>query len=321
MALRYGQFLLQQRSLNLGILFRSSHIGLKNLEKLQPLKKSTQDIHLTSASSYPDAKDIPLPSNVEDINAIETGRFSPQRARDITGDVIFTQSSTITPSTKQDLSADCFLQSYDCTGTVSLNSAMQSNVPDPYTSKGKSSHLNMPGGEWGRSDKYVAQDLQNSHYTNIKDNDLGAHAAATSLGGKKGTYPLNSKALGPHLQFRHFSSAAESPKSSEENSEKKTKMSKYVKAVKDYGPTVIVFHISISLISLGGFYLAVTSGIDVRGIFAFKDFSPEVAGEVGAFVIAYAVHKMFAPVRLSITLFCTPFIVRYLRKVGILSKP
>lgn len=59
----------------------------------------------------------------------------------------------------------------------------------------------------------------------------------------------------------------------------------------------------------------------MRGIFSFKDFAPEVAGEVGAFVVAYAVHKMFAPVRLSITLFCTPFLVRFLRKVGILSKP
>ncbi|KAK3914062.1 Protein FAM210B, mitochondrial [Frankliniella fusca] len=317
MALRFGHFLLKQRSVNLNILLRSSHVGLKNLEKLSPPKKSVQDIHLTSSSSYPDAKDIPLPSNVEDINAIETGRFSPQRARDITGDVIVTHSATVTPVTKQDLSADSFVESYDCSGTVSLNSAMQTNVPDPYISKGKSSHLNMPGGEWGRSDKYVAQDLQNSHYTNIKENDLGSHAAGTSPCGKKGTYS-NLKTLDPFFQLRHFSSAAENSKNSEESNNKKSKI---VKAIKDYGPTVIVFHVTISLISLGGFYLAVTSGIDVRSIFAFKDFSSELAGEVGAFVIAYAVHKMFAPVRISMTLFCTPFIVRYLRKVGILTKP
>lgn len=59
----------------------------------------------------------------------------------------------------------------------------------------------------------------------------------------------------------------------------------------------------------------------MTGIFSFKDVSSEVAGEVGAFVVAYAIHKMFAPVRISITLFSTPFIVRYLRKIGVLAKP
>lgn len=231
------------------------------MEKLQILKRCSQDIHLTSASSYPDAKDIPLPTNVEDINAIETGRFSPQRARDITGDVIITQSSSSKPTVKQDLSADSFLQSYDCTGTVSLNSAMQTNVPDPYTSKGKSSHLNMPGGEWARSDKYVAQDLQNSHYTNVKETDPGARAA-TTLQGKKGTYLSSGQlqALGQSYQLRHFSSDVKAPQNSENeaNSKKVDKVSLLKNAIKDYGATVIVFHVGISLISLGGFYLAVT---------------------------------------------------------------
>lgn len=182
MALRLHQLLLQRKSLNLAVINRFSHIGSKDQERVQILKKRTQDIHLSSSAFYPEAKNIPLPTNVEDINAIETGRFSPQRARDITGDVICTQNSPSKPVSNQDLSADSFLQSYDCTGTVSLNSAMQTNVPNPYTSEGKASHLNMPGGEWGRSDKYVAQDLQNSHYTNIKENDMGT---TTTLHAKK----------------------------------------------------------------------------------------------------------------------------------------
>lgn len=37
------------------------------------------------------------------------------------------------------------------------------------------------------------------------------------------------------------------------------------------------------------------------------------------FVVAYAIHKVFAPFRISITLVSTPFIVRYLRSKGILS--
>ena len=39
------------------------------------------------------------------------------------------------------------------------------------------------------------------------------------------------------------------------------------------------------------------------------------------FVVAYAVHKVFAPVRITITLTATPFIVRYLRSVGVLKRP
>lgn len=40
----------------------------------------------------------------------------------------------------------------------------------------------------------------------------------------------------------------------------------------------------------------------------------------GTFVIAYTVHKFFAPFRIAITLTATPFIVRYLRNVGFLKR-
>ena len=46
-----------------------------------------------------------------------------------------------------------------------------------------------------------------------------------------------------------------------------------------------------------------------------------VAAGASTFVIAYAVHKVFAPVRISITLTSVPFIVRYLRSKGILKAP
>ena len=39
------------------------------------------------------------------------------------------------------------------------------------------------------------------------------------------------------------------------------------------------------------------------------------------FVIAYAVHKVFAPVRIGITLTSVPLIVRYLRNIGFLKPP
>lgn len=49
--------------------------------------------------------------------------------------------------------------------------------------------------------------------------------------------------------------------------------------------------------------------------------SSELATEAGLFVVAYAVHKVFAPVRIFITLAATPVIVRYLRKINVLKPP
>lgn len=46
-----------------------------------------------------------------------------------------------------------------------------------------------------------------------------------------------------------------------------------------------------------------------------------VAAGVSTFVLSYAIHKVFAPVRIAITLSATPFIVRHLRKIGVLKPP
>jgi len=46
-----------------------------------------------------------------------------------------------------------------------------------------------------------------------------------------------------------------------------------------------------------------------------------VAAEASNFVIAYALHKILAPVRIGITLAAVPVIVRYLRKMGVLKVP
>jgi hypothetical protein len=101
------------------------------------------------------------------------------------------------------------------------------------------------------------------------------------------------------------------------------------RAVAQYGATVIVFHVTISLASLGFFYLIVSSGVDVASLVEkipmIGDHMSKnsIAAGASTFVMAYAVHKVFAPVRISITLGSVPFIVRYLRSRGILkpSKP
>lgn len=45
------------------------------------------------------------------------------------------------------------------------------------------------------------------------------------------------------------------------------------------------------------------------------------AGTASTFAVAYAVHKVFAPVRIGTTLTCAPLIVKSLRARGILKTP
>ena len=77
--------------------------------------------------------------------------------------------------------------------------------------------------------------------------------------------------------------------------------------------------------SLGFFYAIVSTGVDVVGLVSrlpyLGEHMAESAAAAGAttFVMAYAVHKVFAPVRIGITLSCAPFIVRFLRLKGILK--
>lgn len=47
----------------------------------------------------------------------------------------------------------------------------------------------------------------------------------------------------------------------------------------------------------------------------------KLAAGASTFVLAYGVHKLFAPVRISITLVSVPFIVQYCRKIGFFKPP
>ncbi|XP_051562088.1 protein FAM210A-like [Myxocyprinus asiaticus] len=110
-----------------------------------------------------------------------------------------------------------------------------------------------------------------------------------------------------------------------ESDEKPSKTQQLRKVFKEYGAVGVSFHIGISIISLGIFYLAVSSGIDMAAVLCKVGFSESIvqskmAAGTSTFVLAYAVHKLFAPVRIGITLVSVPLIVRYLRKTG-LFKP
>ncbi|KAE8574654.1 hypothetical protein XENTR_v10003520 [Xenopus tropicalis] len=111
-----------------------------------------------------------------------------------------------------------------------------------------------------------------------------------------------------------------------ENEEKPNKTKQLKKVFKEYGAVAVSFHVAISLVSLGIFYTIVSSGIDVTWLLLKVGFSEAVvqsklAAGTSTFVLAYAIHKLFAPARISITLVSVPFIVRYLRKVGLFKPP
>ncbi|XP_064888545.1 protein FAM210B, mitochondrial [Columba livia] len=95
---------------------------------------------------------------------------------------------------------------------------------------------------------------------------------------------------------------------------------------KEYGAVGVSFHVGISLVSLGIFYLVVSSGVDMTAVlfklgFSESSLQSKMAAGTSTFVLAYAIHKLFAPVRISITIVSVPFIVRYCRKIGFFKPP
>ncbi|XP_012256050.2 uncharacterized protein LOC105686064 isoform X1 [Athalia rosae] len=305
-----------------------------------------KSLHASASKSYPSAPVIPLPRNMTQIFGNETGRFTPERARDITWPVLVHHTNAPTCSTKTEFQRFSFddsmvkanrtelhTDSYDCMGAVSLNSSMQSNVPQPFSSDGKSMHLNMPGGQWGRDDKYIADDMQKSHYAKIKpqfskqDSGKGADSniiARCSVLNQNFHY-----LIGGHV-MKYSTSTGVTPSESQNTPSKSTSndnesaVTKLKRAIKDYGSTVVVFHVGISLVSLGTCYVAISSGVDVPSLVNTLGLVDNasiqgILSKSSTFLIAYGIHKLFAPARISITLATTPFLVRYLRKIGVLK--
>ncbi|XP_017482906.1 PREDICTED: uncharacterized protein LOC108371807 [Rhagoletis zephyria] len=293
-------------------------------------------LHITNARSYSARIAIlPLPKNID---PAETTRFSPNRTRDISGPVILSQRSQsvlskITTDNSMPTTNDPHLQSYDCFNAASLNAVMQSNVPNPYGGMHKFTHLNMPGGQWSQEGKFMSSNLHSSHYTNLRedvrsswvkyDQDYNinkkeyATTATTSVSLLK-----HNLTTADSLEKRHYCTKVEGDKQPTALSKKE----QLKKAFKDYGSTVIVFHVAISLASLGACYLLVSGGIDIVPILerlglASSTLSTKVTTGASTFVIAYAIHKVFAPVRISITLGATPFIVRFMRSKGYIKPP
>ncbi|KAH8306694.1 hypothetical protein KR044_006774, partial [Drosophila immigrans] len=277
---------------------------------------------------------LPLPNNVD---AAETTRFSPQRSRDISDNIMSMSHAPISMidiTTDNTLGAswqgawtveDLHVQSYDCFGAVSLNAVMQSNVPTPFGGMHKFSHLNMPGGQWSQEYKFTSQNMHSSHYRALRDSTRSDWV----------TYDQNATVVVNGQGFRRcYSTQTSSPPPKappvttapipqQVTGVPLSKKEQLKRAFKDYGVTIVAFHVGISLISLGGFYMVISSGVNMMPVLEFLGIESRAVVEkvaVGStFVTAYAIHKVFAPLRISITLGSTPFIVRFLRARGFMK--
>ncbi|CAK9809358.1 Protein FAM210B, mitochondrial [Anthophora plagiata] len=302
-----------------------------------------KNFHVTSIRRYPDPPTLPLPTNVSEIFANETGRFTPERARDIAAPVLLYDtndcksffSEKLTKSSERSCrlenSSDAHVDSYDCFGAVSLNSTMQSNVPKPFSSNGKSTHLNMPGGQWARDGKYIAEDMQKSHYRSIcmpqlklEKNGLANHVATNIL--------FHTICKSSYTSIMEYTTKVSQPLNGLTNSNDKkqkelnqlSKKERFKIIVKDFGITTIIFHVGISLISFGGCYAAVVGGIDLEPLLKQLVSSESkqlqnILNQSSTILVAYTIHKLMAPIRLSITFAVVPFLVKYLRKLRILN--
>ncbi|XP_011883377.1 PREDICTED: uncharacterized protein LOC105570634 [Vollenhovia emeryi] len=283
--------------------------------------RKQQPLHLTSVRCYPDPPALALPSNVCDIFANETGRFAPERARDIAlyAENGGTASAAVNGSGFPTIRDDSHVDSYDCFGAVSLSGTMQSNVPKPYSSCGKSTHLNMPGGQWSRDGKYIAEDMQRSHYRKLSCTATNAFITSPLL---RATYwPIYTVRMSYSTDTSKASEKVQATVPVPAMSQKE----RFRLVLRDYGGILVAIHITISLISLGTCYVVVVSGIDVtpfvQKLTSGNEQIENVLKVSTDFVIAYTVHKLLAPVRIGISLAVTPPLVRRLRKMGLLKMP
>lgn len=143
----------------------------------QPLKAGQRyQSAFAMPRQYPQAETLKLPQNID---PNESSRFSPQRSRELNSSSMLTHHFNFLGPNKMDKlditldnsigNMDPHIASYDCHNAVSLNSSMQSNVPQPFGGLHNYAIARaMPGGGWSCVDKYQAGYLQSSHYTNLR---------------------------------------------------------------------------------------------------------------------------------------------------------
>eukprot|EP01135_Chromosphaera_perkinsii_P006321 Nk52_evm50s485 gene=Nk52_evmTU50s485 len=96
-----------------------------------------------------------------------------------------------------------------------------------------------------------------------------------------------------------------------------------------YGRAAVGTYIALDVISISSFYAAIKFGCDLNTLLksvgidemlgALED--SWVFEHAGTFVIAFAAHKIFFPVRVGLCVVLTPYLVRKLRSFGLIQTP
>ena len=76
-----------------------------------------------------------------------------------------------------------------------------------------------------------------------------------------------------------------------------------------YGRLGIIVYFSIFFLTLFGFWTLLTTGVDIRTWSFFSEL-----GDVGPIGLAYAATKITQPIRIALTVICTPLIGRFIPK-------
>lgn len=93
----------------------------------------------------------------------------------------------------------------------------------------------------------------------------------------------------------------------------------------EYGAVGLAVHTLLSLAILAIVFACVSNGVDVSEILASVGVADNAKGSTahsaGSFFIAFAIFKLLAPLRVPMTLAVTPFVMRALRRRGLMLPP
>lgn len=87
--------------------------------------------------------------------------------------------------------------------------------------------------------------------------------------------------------------------------------------LKQYGSAYLITSISLSLVSFGICYVAVSNGVDMASLLAKVGIETSTSAQTtGTVAVAYAIHKAASPIRFPPTVALTPAVAKFLGKGG-----
>jgi len=87
--------------------------------------------------------------------------------------------------------------------------------------------------------------------------------------------------------------------------------------LKQYGSAYLITSISLSLVSFGVCYVAVSNGVDMAALLSKVGIETSSSAETtGTVAVAYAIHKAASPIRFPPTVALTPAVAKFLGKGG-----